>query len=389
MIRRRSTSSRPTSNQTLALAAVGILAVFGCIFLFTGLDPLGMFGSSTPDPILPAEPGSQAAWQVYFTDPSRVNNPDDLTGSLPEKLIGYINSAQTSIHIAAFEFNLTPVAEALVAAYRRGVDVRWVTDDENGLLQDGEEGHGQFAILLEAGIPVRDDSRGALMHNKFWIFDGQIVWTGSTNITKNDNFRNNNNLIIVQSAALAAIYEREFTEMWEGEFGPRSPSTVDQQSITVDGIPIQVYFAAEDEVMQKIIPLVEQADQSIRFMAFSFTHDGLTQAMLERAGAGVEVQGIFETRGSETQFSALRPLLCAGLPVRQDGNPGTFHHKVIVLDEETVITGSLNFSANADESNDENTLIITSQQVAGLYYEEFQRRWQEAASLDVNQFQCE
>src|SRR3990172_8900932 len=101
MIRRRSTSSRPTSNQTLTLAAVGILAVFGCIFLFTGLDPLGMFGSSTPDPTLPVEPGSQAAWQVYFTDPSRVNNPDDLTGSLPEKLIGYINSAQTSIHIAA------------------------------------------------------------------------------------------------------------------------------------------------------------------------------------------------------------------------------------------------------------------------------------------------
>ena len=62
---------------------------------------------------------------------------------------------------------------------------------------------------------------------------------------------------------------------------------------------------------------------------------------------------------------------------------------VAALDEETVITGSLNFSANADESNDENTLIITSQQIAGLYYEEFQRRWQEAASLDVNQFQCE
>ena len=72
--------------------------------------------------------------------------------------------------------------------------------------------------------------------------------------------------------------------------------------------------------------------------------------MLERAKAGVTVTGIFETRGSETDFSDLGLLFCAGLPMRQDGNPGTFHHKVIIIDEKIVITGSLNFSDSCNPS---------------------------------------
>ncbi len=170
------------------------------------------------------------------------------------------------------------------------------------------------------------------MHNKFWIFDQQTVWTGSMNVTINDVFRNNNNAIVLASPVLAAIYEREFTEMWDGKFGPTSPSTVDEQATTVDGTPVQVYFGAEDETISHLVPLIDNAQQQIRFMAFSFTADALGAAMLARAQAGVDVQGIFETRGSETEFSELPALFCAGVPVRQDGNPGTFHHKVFIID---------------------------------------------------------
>jgi phosphatidylserine/phosphatidylglycerophosphate/cardiolipin synthase-like enzyme len=294
-------------------------------------------------------------------------------------LIEQINSAQQSIHIAAFEFNLTPVAEALIAAHERGVEVRWVTDDEFGLEADEEADHGQFAMLQNAGIEVRDDGRSALMHNKFVIFDGQVVWTGSTNLTRNDNFRNNNNVLVLRSQRVAQMYEAEFSEMWEeGQFGPTSLSTLDRQSTTIDGTPVQVIFAAEDEAIDEILPLVENAEESIRFMAFSFTNAELGEAMLERAQAGVEVQGIFELRGSQTEFSRLRPLYCADLAVRQDGNPGTFHHKVIVIDSKTIITGSLNFSDNANDSNDENVLILTNPDIAAHYLQEYERRWAEA-----------
>ena len=394
-----SSSKKSSTNPIVGILVILVVLCAGGYYLATGTDLLGVFdegqgatvvfSTQIADTIgLGDAQESSGWWEVYFTDPKTIHDPDILDGSIEEKLIERIDNAQKSIHIAAFEFNLTPVAKALIRAHERGVDIKWVTDDENGLEADEEDDRGQFAMLERAGIQVKDDGRGALMHNKFIIFDSSVVWTGSTNVTKNDMFRNNNNVIVIISPRLAQIYAREFQEMWEGEFGPTSPSTLDQQAMTLDGIPIQVYFASEDEVLDYLIPLVENARKSIRFMAFSFTHDGLTQAMLQRARAGVNVQGIFETRGSETEYSALGPLFCARLPVRQDGNPGTFHHKVIVIDESILITGSLNFSDNANDSNDENTLVITDPEIASLYLQEFERRWEEAAPPDKSSIPC-
>ncbi len=380
-------SKKSTGSVFRTIIVLGVI-LLGVYYLFTGSDPLGLFtGEEIPAPEEQMESVIGDWWQVYFSDPAAAYDPENLAGSIPEKLIVLIDSAQEAIHIASFEFDLTPVAEALIRAHDRGVDVRWITDDEHGIEAD-EEDHGLFEMLEDAGIEVKDDQRAALMHNKFWVFDGRTVWTGSTNITQNGGFRNNNNVIVIQSTRVAEIYEREFQEMWGGEFGPRSSSTVDQQLATVNGTPIQVLFAAEDEVMSRLIPLVEGAQSGIRFMAFSFTHDGLGAAVLAKAEAGLDVKGIFETRGSETEYSEMPALYCAGVPVRQDGNKGTFHHKVFVIDEKTVVTGSLNFSNSADESNDENAVVITNADIAAQYLAEFERRWAEAEAPDAADMSC-
>jgi len=376
--------SKPTTASSFTLIITVTILVLAAIFAFTGDDYLGLF-----TPTATASPGSGGDWwTVYFTNPAVVNDPDNLSGSIPEKLIAMIDGAQRSIHIAAFEFDLTPVAEALIDAQARGVEVQWMTDDEYGIDADEEDDRGQFAMLEDAGIEVRDDGRGALMHNKFIIFDGQTVWTGSTNLTRNGNFRNNNNVIVIRSVKVAEMFEREFAEMWAGEHGPKSPSTVDLQSTRLDGTPIQVLFAAEDDVISRLVPLVQGAQHSVRFMAFSVTDDALGDAMLQLAADGVDVQGIFETRASETEYSEMPRLFCAGVPVRQDGNPGTFHHKVIVIDGETVITGSLNFTENADRSNDENVVILRNADIARRYLQEFDRRWAEASPPDPSAMGC-
>jgi len=387
--RKRSSQKIPINRNIAVFATVAVL-VLAAIYVFTGNDYLGLFEETPVVPTEIVETGGRGEWwTVYFTDPARINDPDTLAGSIPEQLITLIDGAQETIHIASFEFNLTPVAEALIAAHERGVEVQWVTDDEHGIDADEEDGRGQFAMMEDAGIEIVDDGRGALMHNKFWIFDGYLVWTGSTNITKNGNFRNNNNVIVVESRRVSEMYEREFAEMFvDGEFGPRSPSTVDLQSTTVNGMPIDVLFAAEDEVMSMLVPLVSGAKKSIRFMAFSFTHDDLGAAILEKANAGVDVMGIFEKRASETEYSELSNLYCAGLPMRQDGNPGILHHKVLIIDDEILITGSFNFSNNADDSNDENVIIIQNVEIADKYLQEFERRWVEAEDPDPADMGC-
>jgi phosphatidylserine/phosphatidylglycerophosphate/cardiolipin synthase-like enzyme len=369
------------------------------------------FASDTPPPIiipitetptvtpgLPVEitfttvPSTPPArwWDVYFTDPLTINNPDVITGSIEEKLIQLINDARISIHIASFEFNLTPVAEALIAAKNRGVDVKWVTDDENGLEYDTQPGRGQFALMAAAGIELKDDAgRSALMHNKFWIFDGQVVWTGSTNASVNGVFKQNNNVLVMRSPEIAFIYEREFQELWSAQLGPRAPSTINKQWVILDGTPIQVLFSSEDHVVNNLVALVKDAQTSIRFLAFSFTDDPLAQAMIDRRTAGVDVKGVFETFGSSSPGSELKTFWCAGLPVRQDGNGSFLHHKVIVIDGNIVVTGSLNYSSSADDENEENVVIIDKPEIAALYLQEFEKLWEQARDVTAGTFVCE
>lgn len=328
-------------------------------------------------------------WEVYFTDPWIINDPNNPAGSIEEKLIQFINNAQTSIHIASFEFNLPRVADALIAAKARGVDVRWVTDDENGLDIDGNENRGQFTRLMAGGIEVRDDARTALMHNKFWIFDRQITWTGSTNITVNGIYTQNNNVIVIRSPEIAEIYEREWEEFWAGQFGRRAPSTMNNQWAILNGTPVQVIFSPEDGAVSNLVALLNDAQTSIRFLSFSFTESSMAQAMIARAQAGVDVQGVFETFGSNYTYSQLKTLWCAGLSVRQDGNSSFLHDKVIIIDDSIVVTGSLNFSANADENNEENVIIIDNPEIAALYIQEFQKNWDIAISPPTGAFTCQ
>jgi len=396
----------------LVLAAVLLIGIF---YTLSGTDPLGLFTPTQPATTtqisadaptdVPVVEGTRPAssgtwWQVYFVTSQRIRQADEenyganglppeiLKGSITEKLIKHIDTAQKTIHIASFETDLVDVANALIRAKQRGVDVRWITDNENGLDTDTKPGHGQFKLMKKAGILIIDDQRGALMHDKFWLFDGKTVWTGSTNITVSGMFEQNNNVISIDSAKLSAIYERQFEDMWNGQFNSKSPSTVSEQQLTIDGTKIQVLFSPEDKAVSHIIPYIQSAKKSIRFLAFSYTQPDLGQAMLAAAKNSVSVSGVFEATGAESEYGQMTPLFCAKIPVRTDGNYSFLHHKVIVIDNRFVITGSLNFSDNADQSNNENVIILDNPTIAKLYSAEFQRVWDAGKDVDPTKIKC-
>jgi phosphatidylserine/phosphatidylglycerophosphate/cardiolipin synthase-like enzyme len=151
--------------------------------------------------------------------------------------------------------------------------------------------------------------------------------------------------------------------------------------LVINGVRVENYFGPETRIAPIITEHINNAQQEIIFMAFSFTHNEMGEAMLARGRAGVTIQGVFELTGSETQFSNFPPLRDANLPninVRQDGNPRTMHHKVIVIDRELTIFGSFNFSANANDRNDENVVMVHDPVFASYFLEEFTRVWDEA-----------
>lgn len=312
-------------------------------------------------------------YSIYFTDPT--NPKSDRLRDGPDRVLAEaIRAARVSVDMAVLQLNLWSIRDALLDAHRRGVRVRLVVESD---YRDSAE----LEALVEAGIPVLGDRREGSMHNKFVVIDRREVWTGSMNYTINDGYRNNNNLVRIRSSQLAQNYTVEFEEMFvEDQFGPGSPANTPNLLLTVEGAQLQVCFAPEDGCAARVEKLIGQAQRSIRFMAFSFTSDALADALIERAQAGVNVIGVVEASQARANSGAeyLR-LLAAGVDVRLDGNPRNMHHKVMVIDDEIVITGSYNYTFFAETRNDENLLVVHDAQFAAAFVDEFHRIYAQAA----------
>ena len=315
---------------------------------------------------------SAGSWyQVYFTQPRYPDDPAGHHGGIDTHLVDLMDGARTSIDVADYDFDLATVADAMARAAGRGVRVRMVTDTDT-LTSGNAAVKAAFATLRRAGIPIVDDRRGEIMHDKFTVVDGAWVSTGSWNYTDGDTYRLNNNMAVIHSPDLAQDYTVEFEKMFvRHQFGPAKDPSNPHPTLSIDGARVQVCFSPEGHCGDQLVAAVQAAQHSVRFMAFSFTDDAIAQAMLGRARAGVSVQGVFETTGSGTAYSAYGPLKQAGLDVYTDGNPWSMHHKVIIIDDHVVAFGSPNFSQAADRSNDENLLIVDDPALARAFTSEF------------------
>ena len=347
------------------LLSLFLITVLWATREFLGIDLMGSGSSSVI-----SEP--QGGIQVAFTAPTYPDKDEHHFGGLDERLVTVIAGATRSVDLASYDFDLLSVAEALIEAQQRGVAVRLVTDDEYA----DEAG---TVRVQQAGIPVITDDRQPFMHNKFLVIDDQLVWTGSWNLTDNGTYRNNNNVVMLESEALAENYTAEFEEMFiHREFGASSPENTPHTQVEIGGTLVENYFASEEDIQSRIISLLEEAESSIAFMAFTITDNEISKALNQKARAGVNVRGVVETRNVNGSGSDVEALRAAGITILADGNPYSMHHKVIIIDEAIVITGSYNFSRSAAERNDENVLIIHSTEIAAHYVAEFQRVYQQA-----------
>jgi phosphatidylserine/phosphatidylglycerophosphate/cardiolipin synthase-like enzyme len=327
-----------------------------------------------PTAVLGSGGAAASDWyELYFTQPVYPDRPENHHGGLDEKLVAFIGTARQTIDAADYDFDLENVAQALAAARKRGVRVRFVTDTDTWTSQDAAVQRA-WSTLKQADVPVVDDQRPPIMHHKFMVVDGEWVWTGSWNWTVGDTYRLNNNAVKIHSKELAANYAAEFEKMFvQRKFGPTKPKGVPHPRLTIGGAPVENYFAAEDGVAPHIVERLDRAQRSVQFLAFSFTDDRIGKALLARHAAGVPVRGVFETTGSQTRFSEYGPLKNGGVEVYTDGNPYVMHHKVFVIDGRTVVFGSFNFSTNADNDNDENLLIVDDTKMAEAFLGEVER----------------
>jgi len=129
--------------------------------------------------------------QVYFSP----------KGGCTEAIVRNLDQAERYVLVQAYSFTSKPIAQALVNAHKRGVNVK--------VLLDKSQRHGKgskLGLLVDAGIPVMIDTKHSIAHNKVMIIDGLTVITGSFNFTSAAEDKNAENLLVLHDKAAAKKY---------------------------------------------------------------------------------------------------------------------------------------------------------------------------------------
>jgi phosphatidylserine/phosphatidylglycerophosphate/cardiolipin synthase-like enzyme len=135
-----------------------------------------------------------------------------------------------------------------------------------------------------------------------------------------------------------------------------------------------VYFSPDGGCKSQLLYWISKANKSIHILIYSFTLDDVGTALVSAFQRGVEVKVLFE-KSQISQYSKYPVLRDSGLSVRNDTNSESMHDKVMIFDGLIVLTGSYNYSQNAEERNNENLIVIQSETIAAAYEQEFLRVW--------------
>ena len=321
------------------------------------------------------------------------------------RFAAFIGGARRSLDLAFYDFRLSDplkalLADALHARVAAGVRVRIAYDADkpeppNLAIGQDPAPPGTGAQVQSLGLPWRRIGGPKLMHHKYMVRDAGTpearVWTGSTNLTDDAWTLQENNIVELASPALAEYYARDFAELWRtGEFGDSGDFDTQPVTLTYAGqpAPVEVCFSPGKgrDIDAAVAALIVGAQRRVRVCSMLLNSGAFLNALTAQLDAGrVLVDGVYDRTQMEGVFyqwqlvpknvwkiAAVQDIVArAGLvgkrstPYSPETPHDFMHNKVLVVDD-TVITGSYNFSRSA-EVNAENILMIASAALAETY----------------------
>lgn len=344
-----------------------------------------------------------------FAGPTDLGGPDDIEAAI----VGFIAGAKRSLDIAVQELDSEAIAQAILDARWRGVRVTMVMEQdylrEESLPrskpkpQPGESAEEALrrwqwtpptttrglaknrrvlTALLQSGVDVKADFNEAIFHQKFVLRDyrpkardgvgaSAALLSGSANFTDTDCHTNLNHVFVFHDKRICDEYRREFDEITRGEFGRRQHGDI-PRSYNLGGVPVRVLFAPDHTPELELTKQILKGEKQISFAIFTFAgSSGIDDALLMAARADCQIKGALDPGQAAQDWAAPRGRPGAAppwldrenislfTPKRVDGF-GKLHHKLMVIDRHTVIAGSFNYTAPANEYNDENLFVIGS-----------------------------
>lgn len=137
--------------------------------------------------------------------------------------------------------------------------------------------------------------------------------------------------------------------------------------------PVQVYFSPNGGCQDAIVREISKAKQEILVQAYSFTNKKIAKALVYAHKRGVKTEIILDKRNLLAKYSPADFTAHMGIPTYIDSAHVIAHNKIMVIDKETVITGSFNFTKAAEEQNAENLMILKNKNLAKTYIDNWEQ----------------
>lgn len=331
-------------------------------------------------------------------------------------LTSFIGAAQETLDFAVYDMRLADdlrraLLQALQERAAAGVEIRICYDGDKLETPDVAAGQdpaspGTGLFVQALGFPWRRIGGLKLMHDKFIVRDGTAVWTGSLNLTNDAFTLMENNVVILDSPVLAGFYGEDFEQIWKkGNFEGTGNLKTTDATLTFAGEPVRarVMFSPGSglEIDGEIARRVRAAQRRVRICSLLLNSGTLIAALDHVLAEGrVQLDGIFDRTQMEEVFRqwqavpsnhwkvpAVQQIIARAQLVGKNSTPYTptsrhdfMHNKVLVIDD-TVITGSYNFSRSA-QFNAENILFLESAPLAecySVYIDHLQQKYQPPA----------
>jgi phosphatidylserine/phosphatidylglycerophosphate/cardiolipin synthase-like enzyme len=310
-------------------------------------------------------------------------------GKAASQLIKFIQGARHSLDVAIYDMRNADVLKAL-----KGMSTKVHL---NILYDAGKAGGNSITVdpkvsttaqaIKAAGLnafaqPVKEKG-GHLMHDKFIVRDGASVWSGSGNFTNGGLLLQDNHFFVMDSPAIAAAYSKTFGDL--GSPGHSASHTTGVTSsptnVKIGNIPVTIFFSTQVGAAEGIETEVQNRLKNankIRVIAMLVSDPGILAGLLalkKKDIKGVldphEMKVVMKKKTGDPNFwfanGDPRFVAANSHAFNGTGDKNDFmHNKVMIIDDKVVITGSYNFSENA-EANDENLLVFESAALAGAY----------------------
>lgn len=369
--------------------------------LFDGAPALGP--AAVP---APAAPRGATVRLNGATLPSRLFSDQDRVSA---SLVSAVDATRETLEIAIHGLALREVAAALKRAKDRGVRVRIVMNQSHVFPEkEGQRREPEVQMLLDEGFEMRvlrgGDQYG-VQHNKFAVFDGAVLETGSYNWTAAADRQHFENALFTDEQGRVAAYGAYWGWLWEraseidvdapparplpaapgeelvrGADLPPAPQP-SARRVPFNGASLSAEAFSPWGVEAHLVAALDAARVSIDVANFSFTSAPLRDALLRAKARGVAVRLVLDAN----QFRYLREmreLVALGFDVRlsrgKDGRRGVQHNKLAVLDGKLAQTGSYNWTTNAHKNNYENALFLDAPDDVAAYAAYYERIWDQA-----------